>query len=94
MASVLRVRHICNTTVTHATHQGLGERLTGNLVAWGTAGFVMVWTNQKSWPDSGVPLTYFRVLWAGYNLIVGLAGRPRRPFPARLSSSMSTTLGR
>ena len=27
------------------------------------------------WQDSGVPLAYFGVLWAGYNLIVGLAGR-------------------
>ena len=35
----------------------------------------MVWTNQKYWQDSGVPLTYFGVLWASYNLIVGFAGR-------------------
>ncbi len=35
----------------------------------------MVWTNQKYWQDSGVPLAYFGVLWAGYNLIAGLAGR-------------------
>jgi hypothetical protein len=46
-----------------------------SLVAWGTGGLVMVWTNQKYWQDSGVPLAYFGVLWAGYNLIAGLAGR-------------------
>jgi len=46
-----------------------------NLVASGTVGLVMVWTNQKYWQDSGVPLAYFGVLSAGYSLIVGFAGR-------------------
>ena len=46
-----------------------------NLVALGAAGLVMVWTNQKYWQDSRVPLAYFGVLHAGYNLINGFAGR-------------------
>jgi len=46
-----------------------------NLVALGAAGLVMVWMNQKHWQDSGVPLAWFGVLYAGYNLIDGLAGR-------------------
>ncbi len=46
-----------------------------NIVAWGVGGLVMVWANQKYWQDSGVPLAYFGVLWAGYNLIDGFAGR-------------------
>jgi MFS family permease len=46
-----------------------------NLVASGTAGLLMVWTHQKYWQDSGVPLAYFGVLFAGYNLIFGFAGR-------------------
>ena len=46
-----------------------------NLVALGAAGLVMVWTRQKYWQDSGVPLAYFGVLHAGYNLIIGFAGR-------------------
>jgi MFS family permease len=46
-----------------------------NLVASGTAGLVMVWTNQKYWHESGVPLIYFGILFAGYNLLVGFAGR-------------------
>ena len=46
-----------------------------NLVASGTVGLVMVWTNQKYWQDSRVPLAYFGVLSAGYSLIVGFAGR-------------------
>lgn len=50
-----------------------------NLVASGAAGLVMVWTNQKYWQDSGVPLAWFGVLFAGYNLIVGFAGRAAAP---------------
>jgi MFS family permease len=46
-----------------------------NMVAWGTGGLVMVWANQKYWQESGVPLAYFGVLWASYNLIAGFAGR-------------------
>jgi hypothetical protein len=46
-----------------------------NMVASGVMGLVMVWTNQKYWQDSGVPLVYFGVLFATYNLIVGIAGR-------------------
>jgi MFS family permease len=46
-----------------------------NMVAWGTGGLVMVWAHQKYWQESGVPLAYFGVLWASYNLISGFAGR-------------------
>jgi MFS family permease len=45
------------------------------LVASGAAGLVMIWTHQKYWQDSGVPLVYFGVLYAGYNLVFGFAGR-------------------
>src|SRR5262249_25506905 len=34
-----------------------------NLVASGAAGLVMVWTHQKYWQDSGMPLAYFGVLF-------------------------------
>src|SRR5262249_52803332 len=46
-----------------------------NLVIAGTLGLVMVWTNQKYWQDSGVPLVYFGVLSAAYSLVLGFAGR-------------------
>jgi MFS family permease len=46
-----------------------------NLVAIGAAGLVMVWTHQKFWQDSGVPLVWFGVLYASYNLIYGFAAR-------------------
>lgn len=46
-----------------------------NIVASGVLGLVMVWTNQKYWQDSEVPLVYFGVLSAGYSFTVGIAGR-------------------
>ena len=46
-----------------------------NVVAAGAAGLVMVWTHQKYWQDSGMPLAYFGVLYAAYNLIFGFAAR-------------------
>lgn len=46
-----------------------------NIVASGVLGLVMVWTNQKYWQDDGIPLLYFGVLFATYNLTVGLAGK-------------------
>jgi predicted MFS family arabinose efflux permease len=46
-----------------------------NLIASGVLGLVMVWTNQKYWQVSEVPLIYFGILWASYNLISGIAGR-------------------
>jgi Major Facilitator Superfamily len=46
-----------------------------NLVVSGTAGLVMVWTHQKYWQDSGVPLVYFGLLYAAYSQIFGFAGR-------------------
>ena len=36
---------------------------------------VMVWTRQKYWQDIGVPLAWFGVLFAGYNLIIGFAAK-------------------
>ena len=41
----------------------------------GTGGLVMIWTHQKYWQESGVPLAYFGVLMAGYSLIYGFAGK-------------------
>jgi hypothetical protein len=46
-----------------------------NLVASGTGGLVMIWTHQKYWQESGVPLAYFGILLAGYSLIFGFAGK-------------------
>jgi MFS family permease len=46
-----------------------------NKVAWGIAGLVMVWTNQKYWEVSHVPLPWFGALYAGYNLVAGFGGR-------------------
>jgi len=63
---------VLSTTLVHDTATRL---VFLNLVASGTAGLVMVWTHQRYWQDSGVPLVYFGVLYAAYNLIFGFAGR-------------------
>jgi hypothetical protein len=42
---------------------------------WGSGALVMFWVNQKYWQESAVPLAWFGVLLAGYNLIDGFAAR-------------------
>ena len=46
-----------------------------NLVVWGSGALVMFWVNQKYWQESAVPLPWFGVLLAGYNLIDGFAAK-------------------
>src|SRR5262245_700225 len=46
-----------------------------NLVVWGSGALVMFWVNQKYWEASAVPLAWFGVLLAAYNLIDGFAAR-------------------
>ena len=65
-----------------------------NLVVAGTAGLVMVWTHQKYWQDSGVPLVYFGVLYAAYNLAYGFAGKSAALASARYGRrSLLTAVG-
>jgi MFS family permease len=54
-----------------------------NMVAVGTGGLVMIWTHQKYWQETGVPLAYFGVLLASYSLIYGFAGKFAAPGSAR-----------
>jgi len=46
-----------------------------NLVVGGSGALVMFWVNQEYWQETGVPLAWFGVLLAGYNLIDGFAAR-------------------
>ncbi len=46
-----------------------------NLVIWGLSTFIAVWIFQKYWEENGIPLIYFGVLWALYNISVGLVGK-------------------
>jgi MFS family permease len=65
-----------------------------NLVVVGTAGLVMVWTHQKYWQDSGVPLAHFGVLYAAYNLAYGFAGKSAALASARYGRrSLITAVG-
>jgi Major Facilitator Superfamily len=54
-----------------------------NLVVVGAAGLVMIWTRQKYWQDIGVPLAYFGLLDAAYQLLTGFAGRSTGALSAR-----------
>jgi len=46
-----------------------------NMTLWGVSTFVAVWLFQKYWMDGGVKLFYFGILWAGYNVTVGIVGK-------------------
>lgn len=45
------------------------------LIAYGLATLLAVWSVQDYWRVLRVPLEWFGLLWAGYNLLVALAGR-------------------
>ena len=46
-----------------------------NLMFWGLATFLAVWTFQKHWLEAQIPLASFGFLWALYNIVVGLVGK-------------------
>lgn len=46
-----------------------------NLVVWGLSTFIAVWIFQRYWQEAKVDLTYFGLLWAGYNLLAGFVGK-------------------
>jgi MFS family permease len=46
-----------------------------NTVVWNLSTFCAVWTYQKYWILREIPVGYFGILWAGYNLSAGMAGR-------------------
>jgi hypothetical protein len=80
-----------------------------NLMVAGTAGLVMIWTNQRYWQESAIPLASFGVLSAAYSMLGGFAGRSaavwrtrvgRRPLfaaagllPIAACLAMATVLG-
>jgi MFS family permease len=70
-----RSEHFKEVLSTTLVTDGTTRLMLLNLVASGAAGLVMVWTHQKYWQDSGMPLAYFGVLFASYNLIFGFAGK-------------------
>jgi hypothetical protein len=46
-----------------------------NMVVWGSGALVMFWVNQRYWQETAVPLAWFGVLLAGYNLVDGFAAK-------------------
>jgi MFS family permease len=68
-------RGLTDVLSTTLVRDGATRILFLNLVVWGSGALVMFWVNQKYWQESGVPLPWFGVLLAGYNLIDGFAAR-------------------
>lgn len=58
-----------------------------NQVVWSLATFVAVWIYQKLWQEAGIPLASFGLLWAGYNLVVGLTGQQVQRLEKRFGSA-------
>lgn len=58
-----------------------------NQVVWSLATFVAVWIYQKLWQEAGIPLASFGLLWAGYNLVVGLTGQQVQKLEKRFGSA-------
>jgi MFS family permease len=46
-----------------------------NMVVWGSGALLMFWVNQTYWQETAVPLPWFGILLAGYNLIDGCAAK-------------------
>lgn len=51
----------------------LMRALSLNFVAWFLANFIVIWSVQKYWSSLSIDLKYFGVLWAAYNISIGIA---------------------
>ena len=72
-----------------------------NFLCWNLGTFLATWIFQFYWVDIGISATWFGMIWAGYHLAVGWAGRRLLPIlQARyrfstilLGASMSIPIG-
>ncbi len=60
--------------------------------AYGLSTFYVVWLMQPWWEAQGIPLAYFGVLWAGLNLVVGVAGKVSIKVEERLGMPITLTI--
>ncbi|HRV80778.1 MAG TPA: MFS transporter, partial [Planctomycetota bacterium] len=58
----------------------------GNLVIYGLATLLAVWSFQGYWEALGIPIWTFGYLWAGYNLTVALVGSVAHRIEDRIST--------
>ena len=63
-----------------------------DLIAYGLSTLLAVWAFQGIWKETGVPLVLFGVLWAAYNLVVGLVGRAAHRIEDRLGAAGTVRL--
>lgn len=57
-----------------------------NQMVWSLSTFLAVWTFQKYWQDLSIPLRWFGVLWATFNLTVGITGQQVQHWEKRWGS--------
>jgi MFS family permease len=57
-----------------------------NQMVWSLSTFLAVWTFQKYWQDLSIPLRWFGVLWAAFNLTVGVTGQQVQHWEKRWGS--------
>ncbi|MEZ6021340.1 MAG: hypothetical protein R3F17_14975 [Planctomycetota bacterium] len=63
-----------------------------NLVIYGLATLLAVWSFQGYWEAMGVPLWTFGYIWAGYNGVVALTGRVAHRIEERIGTLWSHRL--
>ncbi len=60
-----------------------------NLIIYGLSTLIAVWAFQDYWTHLDVPLAYFGLLWAAYNLAVALVGRLAHRVEDRIGFAMT-----
>ena len=63
-----------------------------NLIWYGLATLLAVWTFQDYWKTLEIPLYWFGYLWAGYNLFVALTGRFAHRIEKKLGARVTLLL--
>ncbi len=63
-----------------------------SLIGYGVATLVAVWAFQGYWGEQGIPIGWFGVLWAAYNLTVAGVGRVAGRVEERLGGAGSVLL--
>jgi len=63
------------------------RRLSLNFVMWLLATYIIIWMVQKFWRENNVPLVYFGLLWAAYNLTMGLSAYYAHTLEKKFSAS-------
>jgi MFS family permease len=61
------------------------------MIAYSLSTFYVVWLMQPWWEGQGIPLSYFGVLWAGLNLMVGVSAKVSVKMERHLGAGLTLT---